>query len=136
MNTCIFCDIVSDKAAAYKVFENKHALAFLDIMPATEGHVLVIPKEHGATLSDISEKSVKETAAVVQKVAKAVEKATDAKGYNILQSNNSVAGQVVFHVHFHIIPRNKGDGLSFSWKRGKLSPEQGTALKEKLHQVL
>ena len=136
MDTCIVCDIVSGKIPAYKVFENKYALAFLDINPASEGHVLVIPKEHGATLSDISEKNVKETMGAVQTVARAVEKATGAAGYNILQSNNTVAGQTVFHVHFHIIPRTEGDGLSFGWKPGKLEKEAGKTLQAKLKRAL
>jgi len=124
MEDCIFCKIVKGEIPSYKLFENEHVLAFLDIMPASEGHSLVIPKKHFENLMDVPEKELEETMKIVQKVAKAVMKATHAEGFNVIQSNYRAAGQVVPHLHFHIIPRNEDDGNHFHLNHGNLGKEQ------------
>ena len=115
MEDCIFCKIIAGKASAEKIYEDESTLAFLDIFPASQGHSLVIPKKHCRTLSDMAADDLSATIKTVQKIGKAVAKAMDADGFNIVQSNERAAGQVVFHVHFHVIPRKEGDKLSFSW---------------------
>lgn len=117
MDDCIFCKIVSGKAPSYKVYENEHVLAFLDIFPSTKGHTLVIPKKHFANLLEAPEKEITECLKAAKNVAHAQMKALGSHGFNILQSNNKEAGQVVFHLHFHVIPRKAEDGLHFGWKR-------------------
>ena len=115
MEDCIFCRIASGNGKAEKIYEDDKTVSFLDIFPASQGHSLVIPKKHYRTLSDMSAEDLAATIKTVQKIGKAVAKAMDADGFNVVQSNERAAGQVVFHVHFHVIPRKEGDKLSFSW---------------------
>ena len=115
MDECVFCKIISGKASTEKLYEDGKTLAFLDIFPASKGHSLVIPKKHYRTLSDMNEEDLAATIKTVQKIGKAVAKAMNADGFNVVQSNERAAGQVIFHVHFHVIPRKEGDKLSFSW---------------------
>src|SRR6185312_11876569 len=91
-----------------KVFENDRTLAFMDVMPQAEGHVLVIPKEAAENLFDLSAEGAAAMMATTQKVAKAVKNGLGAPGIMLAQLNGAPAGQSVFHVHFHIIPRHSG----------------------------
>ncbi len=122
MNDCIFCKIVKGEIPCTKLFENEKVLSFLDIMPVAKGHALVIPKAHYRTLLDMNHEDLKEVSLALQKVGAAVMKATKADGFNILQSNERAAGQEIFHVHFHIIPRFENDDISF--KLGKIKSEK------------
>lgn len=108
---CIFCKIISRSIPCAKVFENDHVLAFLDINPIAQGHTLVVPKGHYATLLDVPPPLGVELIGAMQRIADAVLEATNADGFNCLQNNFSAAGQMVFHAHWHIIPRFLNDGL-------------------------
>ena len=117
---CIFCKIVKGEIPATKLYEDKHVISFLDIMPAAKGHALVIPKNHYKTLLDMPHEEIKEVMDAVQKIAAAtMVSLPGVQGFNVLQSNNEVAGQVIPHVHFHIIPRHDKDKLNFAWEQGK-----------------
>lgn len=108
----IFAKIVDGKAEAFKIFESKSALAFLDAFPMVEGHTLFVPKAKGySSFLDMPPIKASEYLRDLQKVAKAVKEATGATGINIWQNNGADAGQVVFHPHFHIVPRKEGDNL-------------------------
>jgi len=112
MASCIFCKIIKGDIPAFKVFESQHVLAFLDIQPLARGHALVIPKHHGAKITDIPDEQLREVLPVVKKLAKAV----GAENYNVLQNNGRLAHQEVDHVHFHLIPKpNEEEGLGISW---------------------
>lgn len=125
MDDCIFCKIVSGKIPATKLFEDETVLGFLDIMPAAKGHALVIPKKHYRTLLDMPHEELKNVAEAVQKIAAAtMVSLPGVEGFNVLQSNHEVAGQVIPHVHFHIIPRQKGDKVSFGWEYGKAEVDE------------
>ncbi|HAH09835.1 MAG TPA: HIT family protein [Alphaproteobacteria bacterium] len=104
----IFAKIIRGEAPCAKVYEDAHALAFMDIMPTTEGHTLVIPKEPAESLFDLSASGAQHLIVTTQKVAQAVKKAFDAPGIMLMQLNGAAAGQSVFHIHFHIIPRRAG----------------------------
>jgi len=106
---CIFCKIIKGEVPAHKVYEDEHALAFLDINPNSVGHTLVIPKTHFEDIFALSEEVIPSLFEAVQKVAAAVKQATKADGINIAMNNGKAAGQDVFHSHFHIIPRHEGD---------------------------
>lgn len=112
----IFTKIIKGQISCDKIYENKDTLAFLDINPINEGHTLVITKKEYKDFLDIPETELENLSKTVQKVAKAVKKATHADGINISTNIGEAAGQVVFHVHVHIIPRFENDGLK-SWKR-------------------
>ncbi len=118
MQDCIFCKIVKGEAPSHKVYETEKVLAFLSIGPVNKGHALVIPKEHYENVFDIPENLLKDAIAAVKKVSAAVMKATDAHGIVISQNNHAPAGQVVFHFHFHVIPRYSHDGLKL-WPHKK-----------------
>lgn len=107
-NDNIFAKILRGEAAAFKVYETDHALAFMDIMPQVPGHTLVIPKDRAEGLHDVDPVILGATIRVVQTVADAVKHAFEAPGIMIAQLNGPAAGQTVFHMHFHIMPRFRG----------------------------
>ncbi|KAI1340663.1 HIT domain-containing protein [Xylariaceae sp. FL0016] len=112
MASCIFCKIIKGEIPCFKLFESTKTLAFLDINPLSKGHALVIPKFHGAKLSDIPDEHLGEILPVAKKLALA----TNVTDYNILQNNGRIAHQVVDHVHFHMIPKpNETEGLGVGW---------------------
>ena len=104
----IFAKIIRGEAPTFKVFEDAHTIAFMDIMPQAEGHTLVIPKEHAADIFDLSPEGAAALIKTTQKVAAAVRQVTNAPGILLAQLNGAAAGQTVFHIHFHIIPRTSG----------------------------
>jgi histidine triad (HIT) family protein len=102
---CIFCKIVSKKAAAVIVFEDANSIGFLDIHPLNPGHSLVVPKKHYPSMVEMPPEEVGRVFVSVAKVMKGVMKASKADGINIGQSNGRAASQEVFHMHVHVIPR-------------------------------
>jgi histidine triad (HIT) family protein len=104
----VFAKIVRGELPAHKVYENDRVLAFLDIMPRAPGHTLVIPKAPARNILDVDPDDLKELAIAAQKVAKAAVKVFDAEGVTVQQFNEGAGGQVVFHLHLHIIPRKAG----------------------------
>lgn len=112
---CIFCKIVAGNIPSFKVYEDDHTLAFMDIFPAVSGHTLVIHKGHYETLFDMPEEAVAAVATSVRRVAEAVKSTLSPDGVNILQNNYPAAGQTVPHYHVHILPRTPGDGLMVKW---------------------
>ncbi|GHV53784.1 hydrolase [Deltaproteobacteria bacterium] len=109
---CIFCRIVSGEIPGSRVYEDTHLLAFLDVNPVSRGHTLLIPKGHYETALAVPEYIGREIMPVVARIGKAVMGAMNADGFNCLQNNFPAAGQIVFHSHWHIIPRVVGDGLT------------------------
>jgi histidine triad (HIT) family protein len=113
--TCVFCKIVAGKIPSTKVYEDGEVLAFIDIGPIVKGHVLVIPKEHFDPLTAVPAALLGRVMEVVQKVAAAQITGLGADGVNLHQANGAAAGQVVPHVHFHVIPRFNDDGHRWNW---------------------
>ncbi len=132
MAETIFTKIVAGDIPCQRVFENEHVFAFLDINPLAEGHTLVIPKRAVARLEDLPAEELAAVTAVLPQLAKRILAATGAAAYNVLLNNGSEAGQEVQHVHFHIIPRKKGDGLGFRWNKKQVTAEELTALAERI----
>src|SRR6202012_3973851 len=110
-NNNVFAKILRGEIPSVKVFEDEATLAFMDVMPQAEGHVLVVPKEPAENIFDLSPEGAAAMMATTQKVAKAVKKGLSAPGIMLAQLNGPAAGQSVFHVHFHIIPRAAGVDL-------------------------
>ena len=115
---CIFCNIVAGKIPCARVYEDERVLAFLDINPIAEGHTLVVPKNHYPTLLDVPAVEGEALLRALRLVAGGVLKATKAGGFNCVQNNFRCAGQMVFHSHWHIIPRFDNDGLP-GWPGGQ-----------------
>lgn len=109
----IFARILRGEIPAHKVFEDEHTLAFMDVMPQADGHTLVIPKAAAADLFALPPDALAATILTTQRVARAVKKAFDAPGIMVAQLNGSAAGQSVFHIHFHVVPRHEGIDLRF-----------------------
>jgi histidine triad (HIT) family protein len=105
---CIFCKIARKEADASIVYEDADITAFMDIRPVSEGHTLIIPKQHYVDIFDIPEELLGATHKVTKKIAVAVKKATKADGISIVQQNGKAAGQEIFHLHVHVIPRFEG----------------------------
>ena len=115
---CVFCEIVSGKRPAHRVFEDRGVVAFLDTRPLFQGHVLVVPVQHVPTLLDLDAPGLTPLFTAVQKVARALEVGLQAEG-TFVAVNNRVS-QSVPHLHVHVVPRRKGDGLrGFFWPRQK-----------------
>ncbi|MGN0852639.1 MAG: HIT family protein [Kiritimatiellia bacterium] len=118
-NDCIFCAIAAGEIPCFKVYEDDLVLAYLDVNPCSKGHTLVIPKVHTEGLLDTSADVLKELVVRVQKVAAHLKEALPCDGFNLLQNNGPVAGQSVFHLHFHIVPRYEGGpALAFAGAPG------------------
>ncbi len=115
MNDCIFCKIVAGEIPSIKILETEHVLAFMDIGPIVKGHALVIPKAHHNPLAQTPDEVLGQVMSVVRVVAQAIQEGLGADGINIHQANGEAAGQVVPHLHFHVIPRFKHDGHHWNW---------------------
>lgn len=133
---CIFCKIAAGEIPAARIYEDETVVAFLDIGPLSEGHTLVIPREHIACLDECPADVLGAVMAVVKKVAPAVQTATQAEGYNVLCNKGRSAGQLVEHLHFHIIPRRSGDGLFARWPAGKYEGERMQTVAEEIRKRL
>ncbi len=134
MADCVFCKIAKREIPSDVVYEDKSTLAFLDISPASLGHTLVIPKTHAETLDKLKEEDLKFLIITVKKISRAISKFSE--GYNVIQNNKKVAGQVVHHAHFHIVPRNKGDGIHWSRPNPKFSEKEKKQIQEKIKTLL
>jgi len=121
---CVFCRIIRGEIPAQRVFEDSEVLAFLDINPLAPGHTILIPKHHSANLEDLPPQWAVALGRTLGRLAGAITAAVGAAGYNLLQNNGPVAGQLVPHVHFHIIPRRPDDGLGYRWKSKAAGPEE------------
>jgi histidine triad (HIT) family protein len=123
MSDCIFCGIVAGTMPAERVYEDDHTVAFLDIAPACDGHILVIPHAHSDDIHTADPANLAAVAATVQQMAARVSGALGAEGVSVVQSNGRAAGQTVFHYHVHVLPRFPGDGVLMPWKMARASPE-------------
>ena len=114
-DNCLFCKMVAGQIPVTKIYEDEAVLAFLDIGPISDGHTLVIPKQHFEKLHDCPAELLGRVASSLGRIAGAVAAAMNSDGYNLLCNNGGAAGQVIEHLHFHIIPRNTGDGVFDRW---------------------
>lgn len=123
MDSCIFCKIVQGEIPSHKIHETETTLAFLDIDPINIGHSLVIPKEHFENIYEIPDEILGDLMKSAKKLAKAIKKGLKADGINVTMNNDHAAGQRVFHLHIHVIPRLHDDGHPI-WQ-GKRNYEEG-----------
>ena len=136
MDDCIFCKIVKGEIPSSRVYEDDSDLSFPDIAPANKGHTLAIPKQHYETLADIPDEELKELITATKKIAIAVKKATGAHGYNVFTNNHKAAGQIVPHLHFHIVPRFEDDGIEFDWPQRKYDEGEMEEFLERIKEAL
>jgi histidine triad (HIT) family protein len=133
----VFTKIIKGEIPCFKVHEDEHTFAFLDINPLSPGHTLLIPKEQVTTLGELSDDAAAAIGRVLPRLCRAVVKATGIADYNILQNNGELAHQAVNHVHFHIIPKpDTKTGLGVGWPSGELDKDSASKLAESISSSL
>jgi len=128
---CIFCKIIANEIPSHKVYEDDKTLAILDIKPVNKGHALVMPKKHYANLEEIDEADLTAVILIVKKIGGWLKAKLGVEGYNVTINNDPVAGQIVQHLHFHVIPRHKGDG-HIQWMQSEYEPGEAEEIAKKL----
>ncbi len=125
---CIFCKIVSVELPAAVVYEDGTVLVFLDVAPLSEGHLLMVPRDHYSKLSQVPPEVCGTMGALLPALGRALMQVTGVDGYNVLVNEGQVAGQVVPHVHVHLIGRKADDGLGYRWNAGGYPPGRASDL--------
>lgn len=131
---CIFCKIIAGEIPSNKVYEDESFMAILDVCPANRGHVIILPKMHAANIFELPEELAGNIFLIAKKIAQALKSAYRCDGINILQNNGEAAGQTVFHLHVHVIPRYKDDMVSVEWVQKEIDDFE--AVKKEIRQEL
>ena len=134
MNDCVFCKIVNKELSSEIIYEDDKIMAFLDISPVNPGHTLVVTKEHYENSLVMPEEILKELIVVIKKVALAVKEATRADGINLGVNNGKAAGQIIFHAHWHVIPRFLNDGYKMWGSKEYASKKEQAETAKKIRQ--
>ena len=121
---CIFCKIANGEIPSTAVYEDENFKAILDLGPAQKGHTLILPKDHYKDLTEAPEELCGKAFALAGKIGAAMKKGLGCAGFNVVQNNGSAAGQTVFHLHIHLIPRYKDQENCIIWKQGELTDEE------------
>jgi histidine triad (HIT) family protein len=129
---CVFCGIVAQKVPATVVYEDARVLAFLDIAPATDGHTLVVPKNHAQDLLSVNPEDLVAVATASQAVTRLLDDRLKPDGFTVFQTNRQAGWQDVFHLHFHVVPRWTSDPLRLPWKSEPASEERIASIAARL----
>ena len=113
---CIFCKIIAGDIPSRTVYEDEDFKAILDVAPASRGHVIILPKNHAKDITELSNEDTKGIFGVAKKIAAMQMDILGCDGVNVLQNNGEAAGQTVFHLHMHVIPRYNNDTVNVTWK--------------------
>lgn len=136
MDDCIFCKIINGTLPSCKVYETDSLYAFLDLNPSNKGHTLIVPKKHCQDIFGVDTALGSDVLTAMKAIAQAIKDVTGCTGINIVQNNGRDAGQMVDHLHWHLIPRFANDGLDL-WPQGKYdSMDEMNAMAEKLRKAL
>ena len=127
---CIFCKLANGDIPTNTVYEDEDFRVILDASPATKGHSLILPKQHYANLYEIDEDVAAKAMKLAKKLAIHMKEVLHCDGVNVLQNNEETAGQTVFHLHVHVIPRFKGDTVNIGWKQGDMPEDLDAICKE------
>jgi histidine triad (HIT) family protein len=134
--SCVFCRIVAKEIPATVVHEDEHTLAFMDIGQVNPGHVLVAVKKHAENIFALDEAQAAAVFGAAAKVARAIRGAFEPQGLSVYQANGAAAGQTVFHLHIHLVPRHEGDGMALTWPVKNPPREKLTEYAEKIRAKL
>ncbi len=129
-DNCIFCKIAGGDIPTNAIYEDDDHKVILDMSPATRGHALILPKQHYRNIYEMPEDKVGEAFKLAGRMAQVMTDKLKADGFNIVQNNNEIAGQTVFHFHIHLIPRYEGDGQVIGWRPGESTPEGLSEIKD------
>ncbi|BBF44673.1 bis(5'-nucleosyl)-tetraphosphatase (asymmetrical) [Lachnospiraceae bacterium KM106-2] len=119
MEDCIFCKIANGEIPSATIYEDNDFRVIMDINPASKGHAIILPKTHAANIFEVPEDVASKIFVVAKKVATAMKEVLNCDGVNVLQNNGEIAGQTVFHLHMHVIPRYEGDQVKIKWSPAK-----------------
>ena len=133
---CIFCKLANGDIPVDAIYEDDLVKVIFDAGPASEGHVLIIPKSHADGIYDLTDEQAERIFAVAVKVSNALKKAFEPDGLNVVQNNGDIAGLTVFHFHMHLIPRYKGDGVNVGWNPKELTDDARQEMLEKVKSCL
>lgn len=131
-DNCIFCKLANGVFPTNSIYEDEEFKVILDNSPATKGHALILPKSHYKNLYELPEETAGKVFVLAKKLAGSMTEKLNADGFNIVQNNNEIAGQTVFHFHMHLIPRYEGDGQDITWNPTSPSAEELVAIKDSL----
>ena len=134
-NNCIFCKIINKEIPSKMIYEDDDFYAMLDIAPATKGHVLILTKEHVATMTELSDDKLSKILVLAKKIIEAMKKVHGFTDYNIIQNNGRIAGQTVDHYHLHLIPRYSIDEVSL-WNPHENDPSITDELAEAVRKLI
>ena len=131
-NDCIFCKIANGEIPSRTLYEDEDFRVIMDLAPATKGHSLIMPKEHYKNIYEIADDTAAKVLPLAKKIATLMTEKLGADGFNIVQNNNEVAGQTVFHFHVHLIPRYNDDNQSLVMKPQEMTDAQLDVIKEQI----
>ena len=129
-DNCIFCKLANGVFPTNTIYEDEEFRVILDLEPAAKGHALILPKEHYKNLYELPDDTAGKVMKLAKKMAIRMTEKLGADGFNLVQNNNEIAGQTVFHFHLHLIPRYNEDGQKINWVQGAPSAEELTAVKD------
>ena len=132
MSNCIFCKIIGGDFPSSVIYEDEDFKAIMDISPASRGHVIILSKKHFENLFELEDDVAGKVLIVARRIALAMKEELKCDGINLLQNNGEAAGQSVFHIHFHLIPRYKDDKLHLTWTPGKYEDGEAAELAKKI----
>ncbi|MBR2401615.1 MAG: HIT family protein [Lachnospiraceae bacterium] len=132
MENCIFCKIINGEIPSTTIFEDENVKVILDIAPAAKGHAVLLLKEHVANVFELNSELAGKVFSVVPRVAAAIKEELGCDGLNLLQNNGVAAGQTVFHLHIHFIPRWDNDTIQIKWRTGGYEDGEAAALAERI----
>ncbi|MBU0649219.1 HIT family protein [Patescibacteria group bacterium] len=135
MDNCLFCKIIKGEIPSEKVYEDDDFIAFLDINPVTPGHTLVVPKQHSDNVLDTDDEILEKMAKVLKKISHAVCQGLETQSFNLHQNSGKLSGQVVPHLHWHIVPRYEDDGLKI-WPGKPYLEGEEKIVAEKIREAL
>ncbi len=121
---CIFCKIANGEIPSKTLYEDDKFRVILDLGPASQGHALILPKEHYADLYELPEETAGEVMKLAKKMTAQMTQRLGCEGFNLVQNNGELAGQTVFHFHMHLIPRYRDDGQKIGWKPQEATQEE------------
>lgn len=131
-NNCIFCKIANGEIPSKTLYEDEEFRVILDLAPATKGHALILPKSHFKNLYELPDETAAKVMKLAKKMATTMTEKLGCDGFNIVQNNNEVAGQTVFHFHMHLIPRYENDNQRISWNPTEMTQDELEAVKKQI----
>lgn len=135
-DNCIFCKIADGEIPSATIYEDEDFRVILDLGPASKGHALILPKNHFKDICEADAETAGKLFPLAARIGAAMKKSLDADGFNVVQNNGSCAGQTVFHLHVHVIPRYDGGPEMVTWNPGKTEPDELTKIADTIKTAL